>query len=271
MKHYLTGAFLTAALICSSYAQTELRSLDKPTGWISDPTIVLEENEGVLTAAGQVRLISSQTFDVDPSKTYTISVELRHVAGLPRTAYVGVFPLDEKGEFISPAQVNAKKGSDTVLTKPVKKGDKEIWIKENKLWNPVLQNIPSALAIAWDTKEDYSDLPNKNNSYNSIVSSETVNGEMKITLKSPMRKDLPAGTKVRYHFDGGYMYSAGSSVPGRSDFRQFTGSVTGMNQIGYSANVWPKGTKKFRLLILANWRGNNSTKSEIRNAKVTVK
>lgn len=270
MKFFI-GTVLSAAFAVCVSAQTEKSWIaDKPSDWIPLPKQVLSVNDGVLTATGSVRLFSN-AYPVDSSKTYTISAEIRQTAGMPRNVYVGFVPLDAKGDPISFAKVSVKKGTETALSRSVKKGDKEIWIKVNKKWDPMSSIVGRSDVIAWNVKDDFSDLPNSNISYCGIADVETVGNEMKVTLVRPFSASVPAGTKIRCHNDGGFMYSAGYGVPGRNEFKRFEGSAKGMLEVGYSAKSWPKGTKKCHILLLLNWGGQKNGKTEFRNVKLTVK
>lgn len=270
MKFFI-GAVLGAALAVSVSAQTEKSWIaDKPSDWIPWPKQVLTVKDGVITASGSVRLFSNAR-PVDPTKTYTISAEIRQISGLPRNVYVGFVPLDAKGDPISVAKVSVNKGTETALSRPVKKGDKELWIKINKKWSSLSSVIRMSSVIAWNVKEDFSDLPNSNISYCGIKKVETVGNEMKVTLARPFTADVSAGTMIRCHNDGGFMYSAGFGVPGRNDFKRFEGSVKGILDVGYTATSWPKGTKKCHILLMLNWGGQKTGKTEFRNVKLTVK
>ena len=271
MKFFIGTALTAAVAVCVS-AQSEMSwTLDKAEDWVTTPTQTLIVKDGVITASGSVRLISKRAFPVDAAKTYTIAAELRQTAGLPRNVYVGFVPLDSKGNPISFAKVSARKGTETVLTRPVKKGAKEIWIKANKKWEPVGRLVKKGDAIAWNVKEDYSDLPNSNIAFCEIVNVETVNDEMKVTMRKPIKVDLPAGTTVRCHGDGGSMYTAGYGIPGRNDFKRFEGSAKGILDFGLSSTSWPKGTKRCHIILLLNWNGQKTGQTELRNMKLTVK
>ena len=270
MKFFI-GTVLSAALaVCVSAQAEKSWTFNKPSDWIPSPKQELAVKDGVLTATGSIRLFSNAV-PVDPSKTYTISAEIRQIAGLPRNVYVGFVPLDAKGDPISCAKVSVKKGTETTLSRAVKKGDKEIWIKVNKKWDPVSSIVGRSDAIAWNVKDDYSDLPNSNIYYCGIANVETVGNEMKVTLVRPFTADVPAGTKIRCHNDGGFMYTAGEGTPGRSDFKRFEGSAKGMLEIGYTTTSWPKGTKKCHVVLLLNWGGKKEGKTEFRNVILTVK
>ena len=262
-------AALALPAICAP--AVEVRQLDKPADWITTPTKTITAKEGVLSLNGSTRLLSFRTIPVDPAKTYDLSVDIRQASGLPRRVFVGFSPLDAKGNPISCAHVSAKKGTDTILTKAVKKGDKVIWIKAQKYWNPQYDVVKRNNVIVWNTKADYSDLPNRNTCYADVVKAETVKDEMKITLSKPFSTTLPAGTAIRCHSDGGFMYTAGYGIPGKGDFKQFAGTVKGMSKVGFTYDQWPVGTKRCRILLLLNWGGKADAVIEFRNAKLTIK
>ena len=261
-----------ALVAAASFAavDAEVIKYDTPADWITTPKRELTVKDGALCVRGKTRLLS-KAFWIQEGKEYVISAEIRQPSGLPRQVYVGFMPEDQKGIFVSSAKVGVKNGTQTVLTKDVAKGDKVLWIKANKKWDLKLKTVTANDAIVWNVKEDLSDLPNNNYLLAAISSVETAGGEMKVTLRKPFTVNLAAGSALRIHGDAGYMYTGGYGIPGRNDFKQFSGTVKGHSKSGFTFNQWPAGSKRGRVVLLINWNGKGSDVTEVRNVQLTVK
>ena len=151
-------------------------------------------------------------------------------------------------------------GSGTKLAADVKAGDKVIRIANGEKWKK-----SSSGYVAFNAKEDYSDLPNRECVAN-ITKVEQTNGAWEVTLASPVKKDYPAGTGVREHADGGYLYAI-TAYP-KGEWTKVSGTLSGMPAIGdctisSQKTFWPC-TAKIRPILMVNWRVAGK-KVQIRN------
>lgn len=141
----------------------------------------------------RVRL-PSEPIPIDPNGTYEIRAFFKAVPGSEETrGLLGVTYLDKDGQPIAGFEVHAFPDTQTILTQPSQAGDTEVFLEE----------VPSAwpdegnLAIAFDARDDLSDIPNRN-SYR-IESSEPEGTGLRLHLREPLNTSFPAGTKVRCH------------------------------------------------------------------------
>jgi hypothetical protein len=152
-------------------------------------------------------IASKKKFKINPDKYYIASVWVKAVGEKPSYAYLGIKPLDTKGKYIRSRDVNSLPKTFTELTAPCKAGDTVIKVKDGSKWK-----VHKYYVAAFDTKADKSDLPNRNLS-DGIKSIEKKDGYYEITLLKPLKKAYPAGTKVREHRMGGYVYPKHGKVP----------------------------------------------------------
>ena len=220
--------------------------------------------DGVFTSKGAYKaLFSKQAITIDPAKKYQISGEFRTKAGAKPSVYFGFAPYNAKGQPITCASIAAVANTATEVAADAKKGSKFVLVKDATNWKTT---TPYAL-IVFGAKDDFSDLPNY--SYISIVKNgRDQEGEFwKLNLKTPLKADVKAGTKVRQHSMGSaYIYTGGGFLlPEKWVARK--GTISGMaKNTNPVSKFWP-GTKKVRILILL-MGGKADTEMEFKNIKV---
>ena len=227
-----------------------------------DKANIFTVKNGVFTAKGPFTATSKKVFKVDPAKKYRVSGTVKGISGKTGYIYLGFVPYNAQNRWIHPASANCGANTFTELAAPVKKGDKVIKVKDASKWD---SKTPYG-AVAFDAKADFSDLPNFNFVFvpkNSIAKKGDV---WEITLKTPLAKAYPAGTKIRQQLSSStYIYAVIRKVADKE--LQLAGTVSGLykNKIGFG-KFWP-GTKTFRLLVM-----HGSTKPdavlEIKNLKL---
>ena len=257
----LTVGFLAAACIGMLSAQ-EIFSVAEPTDFIQSKRIAKADD--ALSVKGISYLFSSKLFTLDPAKKYQISGEFCQKAGKPMVVFLGFAPYDGKNRIIDARLVNVNKNSLTEVAADAKKGDKVIKVKDASKWLP--QNKFSY--ITFGAKEDYSDLPNRDQQA-TVVPNAQQNGEVwDILLRKPLTKDIAAGTPVRQQFDGAsYIYTAGSCKLSDKWITR-KGTISGIAPVGNVWNKMWKGTEKVRVVILF-LSGDKTSEALFRNVKVT--
>ena len=220
--------------------------------------------DGVFTSKGAYKaLFSKQAITVDPAKKYQISGEFRTKAGTKPSVYFGFAPYNAKGQPITCASICVTPDTATEVAADAPKGSKSILVKDASKWKTA---SPYAL-IVFNAKGDFSDLPNY--SYISIVKNgRAQEGEFwKLTLKTPLKADVKAGTKVRQHSMGSaYIYTGGGFLlPEKWVARK--GTISGMAKNTNPVNKFWPGTKTVRILILL-MGGKADTEVEFKNIKV---
>lgn len=142
--------------------------------------------------------IGTKKIAFDPATKYKMTIELRatpeDIAKLGKhKVRVGLMPLSEEEKVLSPVNVFAIAGTDTFLAAPVKKGDKNVKVKDAFKWR-----VTNGTCIVYDCDPTgkLRDLPN----FNILGMVSKVNratGE--IELAQPARATLDVDTAVRQH------------------------------------------------------------------------
>ena len=249
------GAMLSLTALCAA----ELTDFPEKADWRDSPNLkalpedVLELSKGVVT--------STEMIKVDPAKTTVLSGDFRcPVPGKKVRIYLAFNPADAKKDSITAYHVNIVPGTDTFLTAPVKKGDTTLLVKDGSKFR-------AGTKVIFNTKEDYSDLPNREVSHGNFKSAEKLSdGTWKITLTLKMHKDYPAGTKVRLHANGGYQYVSIFDLTD-TNWKSTRGTVKGMVKTGMGGRMWTPGTAFANIVIFTN----NNTPIQFRNIKLEVK
>ena len=159
-------------------------------------------------SAGSTKVVSPKRFTIDPNKYYVASAWVKAVGEKPSYALLGFsHPRDGKGRMILARHVNAIPDTFTELTEAAKKGDTSIKIKDGTKWIARKNRV-----AAFNAKADNSDLPNYDVSLG-VKSVEKKNDYWEVVFFSPLTKGYSAGTQVREHFMGGYVYTMNAGVP----------------------------------------------------------
>lgn len=155
-------------------------------------------------------IVSKKKFKIDPEKYYVTSVWVKAIGDEPSFGYLGVMPFDAKNKFIGPHNVTIVKGTFTELAAPCRETDTVVKIKDGAKWKK-----GNLFVIAFDAKEDESDLPNFNlTSFGGIDNIEKKDGTYELTLKKPVGKAYPAGTKIReQQYGNTYVYDKYGAIP----------------------------------------------------------
>ena len=218
------------------------------------------------TTKGMTYLFGSKSFDVDPAKK--ISFKLTVSGKLEKNArvYVGFNLMDAKGRGYQAIAWQGITTSFTQLTRAAKKGDTVIYVKNGGAWSTA-----STVYIALNAKEDGSDLPNTKIAMNNIKTKVKKGDEWEMTLKTPLKVDIAAGTNVRQHIAGGYYYCAIKDIKPTDKEVVLTGAVQGFAKTvgGFNGKNWPIGVKKVNFLIWADW-GKTGAVLNFKDASLVV-
>jgi uncharacterized protein YqfB (UPF0267 family) len=251
----ITVGVLAAVSLSAETVKFDLNKLRKS----SNQTV----KENVLTAK-TANIIEFGKFQFDPKAKYTLSFDIKNGADTkPATFYAGYYCHDKNGRRIYHENVTFHQNTFTTLTKDVKVGDKTITVKDASKWH-------RGCSIAFNAKEDLSDLPNYT-TFGTITKIEKKDNEWVLTFNKAMNKAYPAGTAVRNHRPGGYVYAI-ISAPAK-DWQTKTKTVQGVNKRAGNntiLNFWP-GTATIIPMILVNWDfKRKDTVSQIRNVTLTI-
>jgi len=255
----LASVFLTAVL------SAQVTELNNVTDWKGSGCKLKDDN---LTFSGRWSYVSSiPLIKIDPTAQYIFEFEFKGpekpAKPLKITAYVTSYDKDKK--IIQSYNVLNFAGSEAKLSREVKIGDNELWLKDA---NARKWSARPWASIAFNAKENYADLPNRDVINKNIKKIETVGNELKITLKTPMKKAYPADTGVRQH-----IWSSDAIVftaPVNSNWTKKAGTVTGLLGVNpYEKGRFWRGAVYFR----PSFSVLPVTKDQIqiRNVRLTVK
>lgn len=193
-------------------------------------------------------LISSRMFPIDMDKTYVLSAWLRSLnADSPASASFGMRMYDKDKHPIVIANVCVRPGTETTLSADAAQGATELLVTKNPEWLKTQYS-----AIAFNIQDNYQDLPNFNVSpqVEKMVDEEN---QYRVILKGPLKKDYPAGTKIRLHAPWGapFYWVAQDWIP--AEWKEFSTTMKGEAQSGTPTDKFWKGTKYVRIFV---WFGN---------------
>lgn len=209
---------------------------------------------------------SSKPIVFDTKKKYKFSAEVRSAPGTDTGMmfYLGFEIYGKNKKRIASEWVNPVPNTATVLAADAKVGDKILKIKDGKKW----LNYLSTSYIAFDAKDDYSDLPNSDLG---IVVKNSIKKEGDIwvlSLRTPMKKARKAGTKVRQQRGAGtYFYAVIKKLTPQWQ-KVESKVIDGIAVQGASTTkLWP-GSHSAKVLIMTLGNGKN-VKSQVRNFTIT--
>jgi hypothetical protein len=244
----------------ATLAHGQILEIQSPEDWRNAKGVKAIEN-GEVEITGKATLISKKSFKIDPEKIYRISAEFKTAEGTPGMSYLGFLVRDEKGRQISAYVVNAVPNTQTEVLEAVAVTDTQIKIKDGSKWK-----FQPHHRIVLNAADDYSDLPN-NAMINVAIKEVKQDGDVYVvTLEKAVGKAIDAGTKIRLHAGGGYLYT-GSARKAGNDWMTLSGTIGGIAKFGWDPRSWPKSTATAEILILANWP-NSEAKTLVRNIKV---
>ena len=210
--------------------------------------------EDVLTYTGAGTLVFKPVKH-DPTAKYTLTFEAKQNGDTKAfPLYGGFYCYDKNGRLISHESVYHNPASLTELVKDANVGDTSITVKDGSKWRKDTQ-------IAFNAKEDKSDLPNYDLAkYTTKV--EKQGDVWVISFSKPLKKAYAAGTKVRLHMSGGYIYTS-SAKSATADWKTYTGTIEGKY-------IWV-GSVTVRPILMLNWNWQDRTGStQIRNVSLTI-
>lgn len=240
----------------------EVASLNAPADFTVPSRV--SDQDGVLFFKGNnISLVSKKIITINPAKKYRISGEFKAAKGAPAAGIImGFVPFDKNGVRIRTAEYNTVADTMTETAAAAKAGSKTIVLKDASKWdNKVPYNV-----IAFNVADDFSDLPNRN--IIGIVPGgvKMRDGVWEVTLSAPLKKDVPAGTKVRQQ-RGGDSYINRLHKRLNDQWSPAFGIVAGFaGKTHSSLKFWP-GTEKVRIVITFV-RGSKESVTEFRNIKV---
>lgn len=198
---------------------------------------------------GDAMVSSRELIPIDPSKTYVLTGWFKSVGKKPSRIYLGCFLYDARKTRICPHEVQCIAGTETTLVEACKKEDTVLKIADGAKWTTKGR---SCVAFEVDDSGNYADLPNRKTTNFGITKIENKGDHWEVHLAKKCNLAYPAGTKVRKHVGGSWMYSAAAAANVPAKWTQYTGPIKGVATQGAPTGQWWPGTKYVRILLLAN-------------------
>ena len=174
--------FVVALCICS-LAAAGSPDLNQPEAW--ERSYGVTAKDGALSVPGTVKFTQKEFFDVDPAKSYTLTVSVRSGNGKSSAFMPTIEQYDAQGRQIYVAHTKVVPDTFTTLSAPVKKGDTHMLVANGAGWKS-----GSLKVIAFQAKEDQSDLPNYRLLWNTVTGAAKEGDSWRITLAKPLLADL---------------------------------------------------------------------------------
>lgn len=205
---------------------------------------------------------TSNLIPVDVDVEYVFSGEFLRKDSIGPNLYFCLIPYDKNKKQIEVWNVGNVPGSETTLAKACKAGDTTLTIKDaGAKWKTAFNATRRKPYVAFDVDNEgtFTDLPNSN--LIKMEKLDNADGIWTIKLKTPCKKDYPAGAPLRLHVGvGGMMMLA--LLPEKKfpidEVKKITVTVSGERLSGVGKNnkdeVFWKGTKyvQFYILVLKN-------------------
>ena len=262
-------SFLTLALLTSftAFAGEIIFDGSDASAWTGP--VAKTDGQGLSAPAGN-RIFSRKSFAIKPAKTIRISGEFRYVgkpAGESALLCFGFKPMSKDGIVIASVNINPDRNAAMTQTAAdVSRGDSEVIVKNAATW----KKLSKYAYIAFFVKKDFSDLPNRKLSarVKQVVPRE--DGSCAVTLLSPLKFDVPAGTDVRVHNDSStYIYTGSRGYAKLTpEWKTFSDTIKGMRPGAGSQNWWA-GTTAANVVFFASGLKSDD-RIEFRNIKVEI-
>jgi len=209
-------------------------------------------------------ITSKKIMPVEVGKKYILTGTFKSLGEAPSRVYYGFICYDKNKKSILTYHSNVILNSGTTLAQECKKGDKTLLIKANKNW-------AKNYIIAFNAKDDFSDLPNREVIFK-IVKVVPKGENMELELSKPVSKAYSAGTKVRAHTSacGSYIYTTLVGAPMPKDWKTYskTATVGKPGQMGWQ--TLRPGTAFVRIIILPNYSKKKDEKLAFKDLTLKV-
>jgi len=259
-KTILLSSLVLAAML--SAAEVLLDSKENtPELWDSDKVKV---EDGVNRINGNALILSRDFYPVSPEQRFRLSGQFRAATDKTGKFFFGFVPYDAEKQRIELHHVNALYQTETELAAPCAANDRVLTVKNAMNWK-----ADPFCFIAFDAKDDFSDLPNRKLSSQGIEKVEKVDDGWKVTLKKPCGLEYPAGAKIRLQGKGSQFICSGafSRDPGK-EWSSCANMVSGLSKKGESRTQFWAGTRFVKVAILGNYMCDDKIGLNFRTIKL---
>lgn len=197
--------------------------------------------------------IASPYIPVDPAKKYRLSGKFRLVNPPAEKAgrlKFGIQTYDKNKRPIQPEHTTVINRTATELTAAAEYGQRNVTIANGKTW----RIVPNFSYIAFNVKDDFSDLPNRTTVAITAVKIQP-DGKAVLELKEPLHEFYAPGTKVRMHHRlAAFLYGGALNKVLSGEFQDISGEFTG-EQRGFSHNAFRQGTAFIQVVVMLEGNG----------------
>ena len=193
--------------------------------------------------------ISPELIEVDPKKHYELRAFIKEpdikkaIEYVSTRVFIALLPYDRNEQRIPPMAVWTLPNTETTLARDAAPGDTVVYLA-GEPWEAMPPSIGTG--IAFDVKEDRSDLPN----FSAIGMDNNIqvkDGVAVVTLQSPLDQAWPAGTRVRRHRYADFPTSFMEPLPAWTEHSIEIGGVSDPDAVNMR-EFWP-GVKYVRVAI----------------------
>ncbi len=256
------ATIFTASLFCFSAIinASEVLTPNTPEDWNRIQWITKTDDGLKVEKSGTLRTKNAVHFN--PTKSYKLTMKVRRAPGSQPSAFYAIFmPSTDDGRNIAMHNACAIAKSEGELAAEAKAGDTVVKVKAV---SPRHWSASGGRYICFNAKDDLSDLPNYQLS-SKFAKTVNVNGVIEVTLRSALQAAYPAGTKVRIHAGGSFIYVVQvNKTP--ENWTEYSGVVKGINA-NWTNHNFPIGTASFHLGCMTNW-GSKGTAVEFKDVKI---
>lgn len=197
--------------------------------------------------------IANPYISVDPSKKYRLSGKFRLVNPPAEKAgklKFGIESYDKNKRSIQPENTTVINRTATTLVSAAEYGQRTVTIANGKAW----RIVPNFSYIAFNVKDDFSDLPNRTTVAITAVKMQP-DGKAVLELKEPLRAFYAANTKVRMHHRlSAFLYGGALNKALTGEFQEISGVFTG-EQRNFSHNGFRQGTAFIKVVVMLEGNG----------------
>ena len=247
MKKLFTALMLTGVFMANAVEIQNDQWDKKARQSKNDPAAMTISNKVVIYS------VAAPYIPVDTAKKYRLSGSFRLVKPLaekPGKLKFGIQTYDQNKRPILPEHTTVINNTATTLVSAAEYGQRKVTIANGKRW----RIVPNFSYIAFNTKDDFSDLPNR--STIAITGIKVLpDGKAELELKEPLREFYPAGSNVRMHHRlASFLYGGALNRDLTEDYQEFSGVFTG-EQRGMSHNIFRKGTAFIQIVVMIEGNG----------------
>lgn len=215
-------------------------------------------------------ILSKKLIMIEAGKKYILSGNFKSLGSKASKVSFGFKSFDKNKHYFNAINANVIAETMTTLTKECKKGDKIVLIKANKNWSTFNKSPSHPYGIAFNARDDFSDLPNYEIAYK-VIKLIRKDGNMELHLSTGVKKSYPTGTKIRAQSPmyGTHLYTTIRAKKIPSIWTAYSNSATLAEPGQMSLQYLRPGTVFVQIILILN--SNKKNDEEIAFNDLTLK